>query len=78
MTDEDRTVLKLKGHNCLIKFKDGEELTLYIDKLDGTDEDIAGWIFEVEKFIAGVTTSPYFPSKTIAVSHESIKYVKPL
>jgi hypothetical protein len=34
LTHEDKVVAKLKGHNCLIKFMDGEELTLRVKEID--------------------------------------------
>lgn len=73
MTEEDRTASKLKGYNCLVKFKDGEELLLdipeFIDQ-DATSE----WFVEVEKFING-GEGTYFPVAGIAISHGAIKYV---
>ena len=53
MTDEDRTAAKLKGFNCLIKFKDGEELLVKVDSLNGTEEEASEWLMDIEKFING-------------------------
>ena len=49
MTDEDRVAAKLKGYNCLVKFKDGEELFLKVSSLNGDDEDDAYWFESSEK-----------------------------
>lgn len=77
MTDEDRTAAKLKGFNCFIKFKDGEELLLNVADLAGPDEDdISNWFCDVEKFIRGSDDVEYFPAYGIAVDRTSIKYVK--
>jgi hypothetical protein len=73
MTDEDRTEEKLEGHNCLIKFKDGEELLLKIPNLD--KEDVAAsWFTSVEDFLND--REQIFPYSGIALAPGTIKYVK--
>jgi len=78
---EDRTAAKLKGHNCLIKFIDGEELTFKVEELDSRDPiDAEFWFKDVEKFINGCDegTVEYFPLVDLAVRKDMIKYVIPL
>jgi hypothetical protein len=77
MTDEDRTASKLKGYNCLIKFKDGEELLVKVSEFEGTDDDISEWFSDVERFINGEKDT-FFPLSGFAVEHGCIKYVKKL
>ncbi len=77
MTDEDHTAERLKGNNCLIKFRDGEELMLYISELDADDSDAAAeWLLDVEKFINGNAEVEYFPGPGLALSRNSVKYVR--
>lgn len=76
MTDEDCTAAKLKGYNCLIKFKDGEELVVRTKNLNGNDDEVAQWLMDVEKFINGCTDVEYFPIAGFAMSRESIKYIR--
>jgi len=74
MTDEEKTVSKLKGENCLIKFKDGEELVL---RVDFGDEDTEGqWFIDMELFINGIADIEFCQIPGIAVTRDSIKYVK--
>jgi len=79
MIDEDFTAAKLKGHNCLIKFKDGEELTTIADyALVGDEGD---WFENAEKFlnsIPDVHGDPdiLFPMPGFAFCRETIKYVR--
>lgn len=75
MTDEDRTAAKLRGKNCLIKFKDGEELMFYAGELDGDEDDKMFWLQDVEKYLNGSSDIEYFPAAGIALSRDSIKYV---
>ncbi len=75
--DEDLTAARLKGHNCLIKFRDGEEMTLYVRQLaSANEEEVSEWFYDVEKFINGATDVEYFPVAGIAMSRDAIKYVK--
>jgi hypothetical protein len=79
MTDEDLVAAKLKGYNCLIKFKDGEELFIKsADVTDGTTDSELEWFQDVEKYINEQDKEdlPYFPLQGIAVARNSIKYVK--
>jgi hypothetical protein len=77
MTDEDRTANKLKGHNCLIKFRDGEELTLHIPDLDNNGDDIQ-WFADAEQFINGCGRDvvEYFPARGLAITQDSVKYIR--
>ena len=72
MTDEDHTAAKLKGFNCLIKFKDGEELLLYVDDL--IFDEPGNWFSRVEDFLNG--REEIFPHPSIAISHDTVKYIK--
>jgi len=73
MTDEDRTVGRLKGHNILIKFKDGEELTLHVDDID--DEGLnSEWFQDVEQYLN--RKIEYFPTAGFSVAPDVIKYVR--
>jgi len=76
MTSEDHVVEKLKGKNCLIKFKDGEELFVHVPELDEDGDAVSDWLVEVEDFINGNQPSQYFPLAGISFSRDSIKYVK--
>lgn len=78
MTGEDKTAAKLQGYNCLVKFRDGEELLLIIPHIDGGDEEeTSDWFKTAEDFINGdnTETTEYFPLHSIAVSRDSIKYI---
>lgn len=76
MTDEDATAAKLKGYNCLVKFKDGEELFLKVDDLDNNDEDeMSDWFIDVEQFLNG-TGGEVFPIVGMALSRDAIKYIR--
>jgi hypothetical protein len=77
MTDEDRTAARLKGENCLIKFKDGEELLIHVADLDHDDDTCSEWFMDMEKFINGVTDAvEYCPLPGFAMTSGSIKYVR--
>jgi len=75
MTDEDIVVAKLKGHNFLIKFNDGEEFT---DESPDLFSDSEQWLMDVEKFINGSNEVEYCPMPGIAISRKAIKYVRQL
>lgn len=78
MKDEDLTAAKLKGYNCLIKFKDGEELLIKVDQVGPGDEDEIQWFYDAEKFLNGYDEDvvEYFPSTGIAITRDSIKYIR--
>lgn len=76
MTDEDFTAAKLKGYTVYVKFKDGEILFLKPD-LDNPDEYLQ-WFYDAEKFINGSSDVEYFPISGIAMTRDTIKYVKEL
>ncbi len=76
MTDEDMTAAKLKGYNCLVKFKDGEELLLKISELDGSSDDISDWFSDAEKYLNSSDEVEYFPVYNVAVASGVIKYIK--
>ncbi len=86
MTDEDLTAAKLKGHNCFIKFKDGEELFLTIEDISEDVDDANEFLVTIEKFINRTDddddlvdnryTQGVFPVGNIAVSRDSVKYVR--
>ena len=78
MTDEDRTAAKLRGLNCLIKFKDGEELLIKVDSLNGTEEEASEWLMDIEKFINGSDSVEYCPIPGIAMTRDTIKYARQL
>lgn len=78
MTDEDRTAAKLRGFNCLVKFRDGEELLLKIDSLDASDEEAASWLMDIENYINGRDLIDYCPIPGLAVAHNTIKYARQL
>lgn len=72
---QDRSAAKLKGHNCVVKFKDGEELYFTIDDFKDADSTMY-WLQDVENLINGSSDKiEWFPIPTIAVSTNSIKYV---
>ncbi len=73
MTDMDCTAAKLKGYNILLKFKDGEELLLGIEFFN--EEDESEWFEDVEKFISG-HLEVVFPVNNMAISRDTVKYVK--
>ena len=73
MTDEDRTASRLKGENCLIKFKDGEELRIHLDY--GDDENEFQWFSNMESFINDEEGS-FCPLPGFAMTAGSIKYVR--
>ncbi len=76
MTDEDRTAERLKGFNILIKFKDGEELLIDEPDVGHNPDDESQWFRDVEDFINGSDGSEFFPTAGLAISRDSIKYVK--
>jgi len=79
MTDEDLVAAKLKGYACLVKFKDGEELLIKVsDVLTGNDDEVSQWFMDAEKFINGCTEDvvEYFPVPGLAMTKDSIKYIK--
>jgi len=76
MTDEDMTAAKLKGLNCLIKFKDGEELLIHVKELDQDEYTVAEWFADMEKFINGDESSKYCPLAEFSMTRDSIKYVR--
>jgi hypothetical protein len=77
MTDEDRTAAKLKGYNCLIKFKDGEEIYLDVDNLSDDSDDNTEWFETVEKFINnGLSENTYLPLAGISIAADTVKYVR--
>lgn len=77
MTDEDRLAAKLKGYNCLLKFKDNEELFLKSRLISHSDEDERLWFEVVEDFINGNNNrnGEYFPIVGISVARDCIKYI---
>jgi len=74
MTSEDKVAAKLIGHNCFIKFLDGEELFIDVENITDGEEDASEWFLEVEQFLNG--TMEYFPYPNIAIARNSVKYVK--
>lgn len=78
MTDEDHVAAKLRGFNCLIKFKDGSELFLKVNEIDAGPDELIGWFMNAEKFINGDQDVEYFPYSGIALARDSVKYVKQL
>jgi hypothetical protein len=72
---EDQTAAKLRGCNCMLKFKDGEVLYLKIDALDSDREDSDEWLSEAEDFINNTGHGSNFQSSKIAVCREEIKYI---
>lgn len=78
MTDEDRTAAKLRGFNCLVKFKDGEELLIKVDSLDGDHDEANEWFMDIENFINGSDSIEYCPIPGLAVARDTIKYAKQL
>lgn len=79
MTSEDTLAAKLKGYNCIIKFKDGEDLLVKVPDIDDADAG-SQWFLDVEKFINKVDEEiiDYFPLAGISISRDSIKYVMKL
>lgn len=75
MTDEDRTAARLKGYNCLIKFKDGEELLLKIDDIDDEDSSCE-WFLSMDRFINSPPTGDYIPVAELSIAKDTIKYVQ--
>ncbi len=76
MTDEDKTVAKLQGKNCLIKFNDGEELILCVPDLDCGDNAASEWLMDMEKFInSNDNDKDYCPLSDFSMTRGSIKYV---
>lgn len=78
MTEEDKLAAKLRGMNCIIKFTDGEELPFFIKDLEISDSRSNECMAAIEKFINGNLADPdteYFPSTSIAIRHDKIKYV---
>lgn len=72
MIQEDLTAAKLRGHNCLIKFKDNEELTLYVESLE---KDGGVYVLTaMEQFINAGETK-LFPVDNIALCHDTVKYI---
>ena len=71
--DQDRVISKLQGYNVLLKFIDGEELLLTIDKK--TDEDFRIWFQKVESYV-NCGGEDYFPLQDMAIARSAIKYVK--
>ena len=77
MTDEDRTAARLKGYNCLIKFKDGEELYIEVDGLLEDNEDNTQLFIDIERFLnATLSEDTYFPLANIAIAANTVKYVR--
>jgi len=80
MTNEDLVAAKLKGYTCLIKFKDGEELLIKVTDVASptTPDHESDWFQDAEKFINGCDegTIEYFPVPGMAVTRDSIKYIK--
>jgi hypothetical protein len=74
MTDEDLTAAKLKGKNCLIKFKDGEELLIKIDY--GDEDNESEWFMDMEKFINSSDDQDYCPLPGFSMTRGTIKYVR--
>ena len=75
---QDRSAAKLKGHNCIVKFKDGEELYLTIEELDGDADLQSEWLVEAERFINNDRDIEWFQCPGIALSRDSVKYIKTL
>lgn len=72
---EDITAAKLKGHNCMIKFKDGETLFLTVPRLDNS-ETANTWFVDAEVFINGADPDEHaFPASGVAISQDSVKYI---
>lgn len=78
MTDEDIVAAKLKGYNCLLKFKDGEELLLKVDDIVNSAEREMTLFEDVERFINGSDEYhiEYFPLNGVSITRDSIKYVR--
>jgi len=74
MTDEDFTAARLKGYNCLVKFKDGEELLLKIASFTD-DEEEACWFASSEKILNDIFKEDVFDIPGLAVSKNTIKYI---
>ena len=70
---QDLVVAKLKGYNVLLKFIDGEELLLTIDKK--TDEEFREWFQRVENYL-NCGGEDYFPLSDIAIARSTVKYAK--
>lgn len=79
MTEEDKLAAKLRGMNCIIKFTDGEELPFFIKDLEISDSRSNECMASIEKFINGCQSDDsdgeYFPSTSIAIRHDTVKYV---
>ena len=76
LTDQDRTAARLAGKNCLIKFKDGEELLLRIEEIESKDEDdVTQWFTDTEDYLNSKGTDSAFPVGTIALSRDTVKYI---
>ncbi len=76
MTSEDTVAAKLKGNNCVIKFKDGEELPIYVPSIISED-DSAEWFADVEQYLNG-EDGYFFPLSGFAIVRDTVKYVKRL
>ena len=74
MTDEDRTVSKLKGENVLIKFKDGEELCIRVDLGEDSDDE-AVWFTEMEDFLNNKDVD-HCSIPNLALTRDTIKYIR--
>ena len=74
MLDEDKTAAKLRGYNCIIKFKDGEELLIKIPELNNENE-VAGWFSDAEEFINNPTANEFFQMPNIALKSDTVKYI---
>jgi hypothetical protein len=73
MTEEDNTAERLKGNNVLIKFRDGEELFVYIEDVT-TEKEQVEWFDNVETFLNSTQVfSSLLPG--LAISRETIKYI---
>lgn len=73
MSEEDKTVAKLKGYNCIIKFTDGEELYLTINDLEYEE---AGWFVDTDRFINSTDDNGVSRIPGLAVNRKCIKYIK--
>lgn len=75
MTDEDIVAAKLKGHNGLIKFKDGETIFMTVYDID-TAEEANEMFTDTERFINNEDGAEWCPLPNIAIARDTIKYVK--
>lgn len=71
MTEEDRVAEKLKGKNCLVKFRDGEEMYLELDPTEGLDSEDE-WFIAIDHFL---NADGELPILSVGLSRDAIKYI---